>query len=117
GSGSGSGSSDTRLFPLAAGETWTFTVTAVGAGSVCGAGTFTEHVVSTNAAGGRDAFQLDSFCTALAGTTYDYSAPSGDEIDFLYTGTWATLVDPTLTDGHDWPYINTSYHWKRETSV
>ena len=29
----------------------------------------------------------------------------------------AVLVDPTLVDGHSWTYVNTSYTWKRETSV
>jgi len=117
GSGSGSGSNDARLYPLATGETWTYQVSAIGAGSTCDAGTFTQHVLSANPAGGRDAFQMDSFCSILAGVVYDYSVPAGDEVDFLYMGAWDTLLDPTLTDGHDWPYINTSYHWKRETSV
>ena len=37
GSGSGSSSSD-ALYPMAVGDQWTFTVAAVGAGSVCAAG-------------------------------------------------------------------------------
>ena len=115
--GLGSNPGSAKLFPFAANASWTYAVSAVGAGSTCAPGTFSQSVLSANPAGGRDAFQLDSFCSALAGTTFDYSTPGGDEVDFLYMGAWATLVDPTLTDGHDWPYINTSYHWHRETGV
>jgi hypothetical protein len=27
------------------------------------------------------------------------------------------FIDPTLVDGHTWSYFNSSYTWKRETSV
>jgi len=115
GSGSGSGSSS-ALYPMAVGDQWTFTVAAVGAGSVCAAGSHGQQVVSANAVGGRAAFQITSFCTGITGT-YDYSPMGNDEVDFYYNGTWLTLVDPTLTEGHMWPYFNTSYHWHRESSV
>jgi hypothetical protein len=117
GSGSsGSGSGSVQLYPIALGDSWTFDVTAVGAGSTCAAGTYMQAVVSANATGGRAAFQMSDFCTAISGT-YDYSAPGGDEVDFYYSDAWLVLVDPTLVDGHSWTYANTSYMWKRETSV
>jgi hypothetical protein len=112
-SGSGTHGSD-RLYPLAAGEHWSFTVTAVGTGAVCAPGTYTQSIVSANAVGGRAAFQMTSFCSAITGT-YDYAAGSGDEVDFNYNGTWGTLIDGNLTEGHQWPYFNTSYHWERTT--
>ena len=113
GSGSGSGSSH-ALYPLGSGDRWTYAVTAVGAGSICAAGTHEQHVASANAVGGRPAFQLTSFCSGLS-TTYDYAPGSGDEIDFYYQGSWLTLVDPMLVEGHSWPYFNTSYHWQKTT--
>ena len=116
GSGSGSTGGSHDLYPLAVGDTWTFDVTAVGAGSICSPGTYMQSVVSANPVGGRDAFQMTNFCTGVSGT-YDYSKPGGDEIDFYYSDSWLVLVDPTLMDGHSWTYFNTSYTWKRETSV
>ena len=113
GSGSGTHGSD-KLYPLSLGAHWTFTVTAVGAGAVCSPGTYMQSIVSANAVGGRAAFQMTSFCSGITGT-YDYTAGSGDEVDFYYNGGWATLVDGNLTEGHDWPYFNTSYHWQRTT--
>ena len=117
GSGSGSGSSTSgALYPMAQGDSWTFTVAAVGAGSICAAGTHVQQVVSANSVGGRAAFQLTSFCTGVSGT-YDYAVVGDNEVDFYYQGTWLTLVDPNLMEGHSWPYFNTSYHWHRESSV
>jgi hypothetical protein len=118
GSNSGSGSADhADLYPLAVGNTWTYNVTIVGAGSTCSPGTFSQSVLSANPAGGRAAYQVSDFCTALAGETYDYSTPGGDEVDFYYGSDWLELIDPTLVDGTSWTYANTSYTWKRETSV
>jgi hypothetical protein len=121
GGGDGNGHPDapagsTALYPIAVGDRWTYTVAAVGAGSVCAAGSHDQQVVSANAAGGRAAFQMTSFCTGIAGAG-DYSTPGGDEVDYLYQTTWAAIVDPTLVEGHAWTYFNTSYHWHRETSV
>jgi hypothetical protein len=116
GSGSGSGSTQSALYPLAVGNTWTFTVAAVGAGSTCSPGTFSQTVQSANEVGGRAAFQLTDFCTGISGT-YDYSEPGGDEVDFYYGSDWLELIDPTLVAGEMWNYANTSFTWKRETSV
>ena len=113
GSGSGTHGSD-KLYPLSAGAHWTFTVTAVGAGAVCAPGTYTQSIVSANPVNGRAAFQMTSFCSAITGT-YDYAAGAGDEVDFNYNNTWGTLIDGNLTEGHQWPYFNTSYHWERTT--
>jgi hypothetical protein len=117
GSGSGSGMGNSgALYPMAVGDSWTFSVAAVGAGSICAAGSHEQHVMSANAVGGRAAFQLTNFCTGVTGT-YDYAVNGDNEVDFYYQGSWLTLVDPNLTEGHMWPYFNTSYHWHRETSV
>jgi hypothetical protein len=59
---------------------------------------------------------MTSFCTGIAGTN-DYAAAPSDEVDFYYQGAWLKVIDPVLTEGHSWPYFNTSYHWHRETSV
>jgi hypothetical protein len=118
GSGSGSGSSEhSDLYPLAVGNTWTYAVTIVGAGSTCSPGTSSQTVQSANPAGGRAAYQVTDFCSALANETYDYSTPSGDEVDFYYGSDWLELIDPNLVDGETWTYANTSYTWKRETAV
>jgi hypothetical protein len=109
-------SSSSALYPLAMGDHWTYAIAAVGTGAVCAAGTHAQDVVSTNAVGGRAAFQMTSFCTGVAGTN-SYATSAGDEIDFYYQGTWAKLVEPMLVDGQAWTYFNTSYHWRRDTTV
>lgn len=117
GAGSGSGTHGSNaLYPMAIGDSWTYTVAAVGGGSICAPGTHMQAVTSATPAGGRAAFQLTSFCSAVTGT-YDYAVSGDNEVDFFYQGSWLTLVDPNLTEGHSWPYFNTSYHWHRETSV
>lgn len=111
----GSGSHGAQaLYPLAMGETWTYAVTAVGSGAVCSPGTYTQTIVSANPVGGRAAFQMTSFCSAISGT-YDYAPGTGDEVDFNYNASWGVLIDGNLTEGHSWPYFNTSYHWERAT--
>ena len=114
-SGSGSGSAH-GLYPLAMGDTWTFTVTAVGGGSICAPGSHSQAVTSANMIGGRAAFQMTSFCTGVGGTN-NYSLMGDDEVDFYYNGGWLKLVDPMLVEGHSWPYFNTSYHWHREGTI
>ena len=47
----------------------------------------------------------------------EVATPGGDEVDYDYSGAWAAIVDPTLVDGHAWTYFNTSYHWRRETTI
>ena len=116
GAGGGGGSGTAALYPLTVGNRWTYQVSAVGGGSVCAAGSYDQHVLSANAVGGRPAFQLDSFCTGVAGTG-DYSQPGGDEVDYYYSGSWAPIIDLPLEEGHTWSYFNTSYAWHRETSV
>lgn len=114
--GSGTPPGSTALYPLATGNSWTYSVAAVGSGSICAAGTHEQHVVSANAVDSRAAFQMTNFCSGVA-STYDYAPNKNDEIDFYYSNQWLTLVDPTLTEGHMWPYFNTSYHWHREGAV
>jgi hypothetical protein len=114
--GSGSGSGSTMLYPLAVGDTWTFGVIAVGAGSICAAGSHMQAVQSANAIGGRAAFQMTSFCTGITGTN-NYATGPGDEIDFYYNTSWLMLVDPTLAEGTSWPYFNSTYHWHRAGTV
>ena len=116
GSGSGTHGGSDKLFPLAMGNSWTYSVAAVGTGSICATGSHEQHVVSANPTGGRDAFQVTNFCSGAAGT-FDYATAAGDEIDFYYQTQWLTLISPPLEEGHMWPYFNTSYHWHRETSV
>lgn len=116
GNDGGGGGGAAKLYPLALGYKWTYTVTAVGAGAVCTPGSYSQEIKSANAVGGRPAFQMTSFCSGIGGTN-DYSNPSGDEVDFYYSGAWATLIDPNLSEGHNWTYFNTSYSWHRETSV
>ena len=113
--GGGDGGGGGALFPIAAGAAWTFQVTAVGNGAVCAPGSHEQRVVSADPVGGRDAFQMTSFCPAAG--TGDYSLPGGDEVDDYYAGTWGVVVDPMLVEGHAWSYFNTSYHWHREGTV
>lgn len=107
------------LYPLAMGNSWTYSVAAVGAGSICAAGMYEQHAVSANMVAGRAAFQMTSFCSGVS-STYDYApaaTTTNDEVDFYYSSSWLTLVDPMLTEGHTWPYFNTSYHWHREGTI
>jgi len=107
-----------RLYPIAVGYTWTYRVVAVGSGNTCAAGVQTSKVKGTSTTGGRSGFDISSFCKA-AGDSTDAPAASGDEVDFYYASSnkWLVLVDPTLEEGHTWPYANTSFTWHRENSV
>jgi hypothetical protein len=116
GNGGGGGGGSTKLFPLAVGNRWTYTVAAVGTGAICATGLHDQTVVSANMAGSRPAFQLTNWCTGAPGT-YDYSEPGGDAVDFYYNSTWAPVIDLPLQEGHTWPYFNTSYTWHRETTI
>ncbi len=114
--GGSSGSASSKLYPLAVGFSWTYDVEPVGAGSVCASGTHVQQVTGTQTVDGRLAFDLVSFCAA-AGTSEVAPVGTGDEVDLDYQGSWLVMIDPTLTDGHSWPYFNSSYTWHRETSV
>jgi hypothetical protein len=114
-SSSGSGSSS-KLYPLAVGYSWTYDVQAVGAGSVCAAGTQVQSVTGTQTIDGKSAFDVASFCAA-AGTSEIAPVGTGDEVDLDYQGSWLEMIDPTLAEGETWSYFNSSYTWHRETSV
>jgi hypothetical protein len=114
GSGGGGGGA---LYPIALGNRWTYTVAAVGAGSVCAAGSYDQAIVSANpGSDGRPAFQMTSFCSGVAGTQ-DVSTPGGDEVDAFYNGAWAPFVALPLMEGYSWQYFNATYKWHREGTI
>jgi hypothetical protein len=113
---SGPSGAPQKLFPLAVGYRWTYDVQPVGAGSTCASGTTMQEVTGTRMVDGKQAFDLVSFCAA-AGTSEVAPVGAGDEVDLDYQGTWLVMIDPTLVDGHSWPYFNSGYTWHKEASV
>jgi hypothetical protein len=105
---------EARLYPLEVGHKWTYDVAAVGGGAVCTPGTRSSEVKAKRTVSGREAFEVSSFCAAAGTSTL---AVDGDKVQVLYNGTWLTVTDPRLEDGHQWTFYNTSYTWRRETSV
>ncbi len=106
------------LFPLALGHQWTYASTLLGSGAACGT-TMTQSVSSANAADGRAAFQVTTLCpppTLLTTDSYSVPTPGGDEVDYDDQGTWFTVVDPMLVDGHSWPWVQgLTLTWERVT--
>lgn len=115
--GGGGGGGTKALYPIALGYTWTYDVQAVGGGAVCATGMHDARVVSgPRTVAGKQAYEITSFCAA-AGTTQIAPDPKSDEVSVYYNGGWLTFIDPDLTEGHSWPYFNSSYTWHKEASV
>ena len=117
-SGSSGGGGSEKLYPIAVGNTWTYDVAAVGAGSVCAPGSHSQSVTGgPTTLDGKQAYDMTSFCTGVSGTSQVAPDPASDAIAIYYSGQWLTFIDMPLTDGHTWSYFNSSYTWQRETSV
>jgi hypothetical protein len=100
------------LWPIKIGSTWSYA-----ASGYC-SGTVDRTVVSANAVDGRAAFQIDDSSAACTTVAESYSLPGGDQVDIDILGTWSTLIDPVLQEGHSWAYYgSTMLTWHRETSV
>lgn len=66
---------------------------------------------------GRPAFQLTTLCpppNVLSVDGYSVPTPGGDEVDYDNKGTWVTVIDPMLVDGHSWPsFPDYTFTWQR----
>lgn len=115
--GAGGGTTaDTSLYPLAVGNTWTYDVVAVGAGSVCASGAHTTTILGTDTVDGREAFETTNWCSGVSGTDF-IADGDGDEVLFNYSGDWLRLIAEPIQAGYSWPYFNTSYTWESAGSV
>jgi hypothetical protein len=106
GAGDGGSASD-ALWPFSIGRTWTYQITGI-----C-AGTFTRTVLQAGTVDGRSAFEV-SGCSEN-----EWYAPGpGNEVDVDVLGTWLTLIDPMIEDGHSWSYGGyTTLTWKDAGTV
>jgi len=115
GGGDDGGGADERLYPLAVGRSWTYEVGAVGAGAVCAPGTYSEEVLGTTSVGGREAFEVAGWCSAV-GT--NYLASDGDKVEVYYNGGWIVVLDTPVEEGHTWTSTGpVVYTWKQEGAV
>ncbi|MBM4360067.1 MAG: hypothetical protein FJ096_18330 [Deltaproteobacteria bacterium] len=99
------------LFPLAIGKEWTFKVTKVGSGGICGEGTFTSKVTDSKDLAGKTAYSVTSWCSSVsdAGT---YAAGTGDELFYYFNKEWQVILDGKLEDGNTWKFQGLEYRWK-----
>jgi len=104
GQGSGSGSNDERLYPLAVGRSWTYSITSTYA--LCPAGQQVMTVNGTSTTDGRATYDVTGFC-GLAGHT----SVMGDVVDEYYdwgpTG-WMRSLDEPVAASHTWTTSNGS---------
>ncbi len=109
GSGDGANGGDDRLYPVEVGRSWTYQVAAVGAGAVCSPGSYSEVITGQESVGGRTAFAVDNWCSAV-GTTY--ASVDGDLVETWYNGGWITALDTPVEEGHTWNMTSAvSYTW------
>lgn len=109
------GGGDEGIYPLSVGRTWTFEVAAVGAGSVCAAGTHSDEVLAEVTVDGRGALEVRSWCSA-AGTSTLYR--EGDRVESRYMDGWIVVLDTPVEEGHTWTSTGPiRYTWRREGSV
>lgn len=106
---------DGRLFPVEAGRVWTYDVSTFGGFPVCAPGTHDEAAGDAMVVGGREAFEVTSFCPA-AGTSV--ISVDGDVVDLYYQGGWIRTLDTPVEEGHSWTSTGAiQYVWRDEGSV
>ncbi len=105
----GDGGVDMPIDPIATGYSWTYDVTILGTYPLCKAGSATGSVTGNAATGGRDAFQVKSFCAGFGTSSYSVT---GDKVELFYQNAWVLVVDAPVTAGHTWSNGVTSFQWE-----
>ncbi len=99
--------------PIALNRSWTYDVQIFGSYPGCTAGTQTGKVLRAGKYQGRDAFEVQSFCTGFGTSWYSVS---GDVVD-LYYKAWLRVVDAPVKEGHTWSNGVAMVTWREVGSV
>jgi len=95
------------IYPVALGYSWTYDVTPLGIGDSCGSGVRTTRVVGQSLLAGRNAFELDYFCSA----TPVYVSTDGDRLYYYTSNAWQLALDTPVADGHSWAFFSGTRTW------
>ena len=97
-----SGASAASIYPIATGYTWTYAVTAIGAGDSCSASNGVTTVLGPVTLGGKAGFEEQNVCTP-AGQKVTL-AVEGDRVFVWNAGTsaWEVAIDAPVEEGHSW---------------
>lgn len=99
---------DDTLFPLEVGNKWTYSVTAIGNGAVCSAGSFDQTVDSEGTIDGRDAYEVTSYCDGLGQLPF---SKMGDEVDIDFGSNWYIYIGTPVQAGASWTFVSTKQTW------
>lgn len=116
--GAGGGSSGTGavgqnvLFPLAIGREWTYKVTNIGSGGICGEGSFTSKVEDSKELGGKTAYTVTPWCSGVSDSA-TYAPGDGDEVFYYFNNEWQVILDGDLQDGATWSFQGLQYRWAK----
>jgi hypothetical protein len=108
------GGADERIDPIALGHAWTYDVTVLGTYPACTAGTQTATVLNDEMLGGRQAFQVQSFCPNAGSFFY---ALDGDRVFTWVAMTWVLSLDAPVAAGHTWSDGLDSFTWQAVPTV
>lgn len=105
---------DDRIDPIAVGHAWTYDVTVLGSYPACVAGTHAATVVNEEMLGGRQAFQVESFCPSAGSFFY---ALDGNRVFTWVAMTWVLSLDTPVAAGHTWSNGLDSFTWEAVPTV
>jgi len=108
------GGLDDRIDPVALGHVWTYDVTVLGTYPACVAGTHSATVLNEEMLGGRQAFQVESFCPSAGSFFY---ALDGDRVFTWVAMTWVLSLDTPVSAGHTWSNGVDSFTWQAVPTV
>jgi hypothetical protein len=123
GSGGGDGGSeaavdagpDQRIDPIALGHSWIYDVTVLGTYPACVAGTHAATVLNEKMLGGRDAFEVQSFCQNAG--SFFYSVDGDRVFTYVGQGAWVLSLDAPVAAGHTWSNGLDSFTWEAVPTV
>jgi hypothetical protein len=98
---------NTLLFPLAPGRSWTYSLT-VNHWALCNGSTIVQQVLGTSIVEGRVAFELSPMCSS---TYTDQYSVVVDRIDIRHNNRWVPALDSPAEAGHQWDSGDVSYEW------
>lgn len=105
---------DKRIDPITVGRTWTYDVSIIGTYPLCKAGSNTGRVLGQKSVGGKNAFQVQSFCPGAGTSSY---AVDGDKVEIYYASSWILAIDAPVQEGHTWTDGLYTYGWENVGQV
>lgn len=114
GAGGQGGAQPASLWPLAFGNSWTYTVTLSTPDTLCEAGTRVVTATGPSAFEGKQAFAVSDVCGGADG---HYAVEGGEVLEWAQ-GFWADSLAAPLEEGTSWVTDGTStYSWKKAPTV